>query len=53
MHSELQGLEFYIILILMLGLKGILGTIVFIVINIKVSKEEFFNFLDKKINFSI
>ena len=41
----------YISVFLMLGLKGILGTIVFIVIKIKVSKEEFFNFLDQKLIF--
>ena len=36
---------------LILGLKGILGTIAFIIINIKVDKVEFFNFLDRILSF--
>ena len=36
---------------LILGLKGILGTIAFIIINVKVNKDEFFNFLDRILSF--
>ena len=36
---------------LILGLKGILGTIAFIIFNIKVNKDKFFNFLDRILSF--
>ena len=44
-------LEAYISKFLILGCKGLLGTIVFTIINIKFNKEEFFNFCDKILAF--
>jgi hypothetical protein len=44
-------LEAYISKFLILGCKGLLGTIVFAIINIKFNKEEFFNFCDKILAF--
>ena len=41
----------YIEKLLILGLKGVVGTIIFIIINSIYSKEEFFSFIDKLIGF--
>ena len=41
----------YINKFLILGIKGLLGTIVFIIINVKFTKEEFFNFFDNILSF--
>lgn len=36
---------------IILGIKGILGTIVFIIVNIKYNKDEFYQFFDKLLSF--
>ena len=43
--------KLYINKYLILGLKGVLGTIAFIIINVKVDKDEYYNFLDKIFSF--